>query len=281
MDYTLNQLSPGIFYIEVEDQFDLSLFFLRIQECFESPYKNIKGKNFTLLEFMKTYSKDRGNDFTYVTDWAGFNVSGKLIDDLYNKKNISKIRDFNPYDEKMAELHEMMCRLNEYEKGIAPKIINLKQALKKPIVKYKDRKTKKSLTDEILFSKGKNITAINNVIHKERFNSHYYLIGALPGDTTTLKHELCHAFFNLYTSYKADAYVILSTLSDSITKKANKWLSDLGYCKEVLDDELQAYLTFDWDDLIREIKFTKKEEKSLLKASDSLRSNFYKYIKPE
>jgi hypothetical protein len=279
MNYALSQLSPGIFFIEIEDAFDLSIFFLRVQEYYESPYKQIKGKNFTLLEYMKVYSEDKDNAFTYVQDWSGFNVPGKQIDKLYSAKNISKIKDFNPYDEKMKELHKVMSQLNEYKKTIAPRIIDLQELSNKSIVKHKDYTSNLPLSEEILFAKGTNVKVVNNIVHKERHNTHYYLIGALPGDTSTLKHELCHAFFSLYPQYKTDTLLILSTLSVRILDKISKWLLELGYSKEVMDDEIQAYLTNDYDDILIHVEFTKNEHKKVISVSDKLRENFFKYVK--
>jgi hypothetical protein len=278
MNYTLDQLSPGIFYIEMENAFDLAMLFLRVQEYCESPYENIKKKNFTLLEYMKAYCKDHDNEFTYARDWAGFNVSGKAIEKLYSKKNYSKIRDINPYDERMSELHEAMCRVNEYKKAIAPKIIDLQDLSIKAIIKHKDSSKNSYLTDEIV-NTSKNTRAINRIINKERHNNNYYLIGALKDDTITLKHELCHAFYNLYDEYRIEAFSILRNLPTKAIEKLSYWLADMGYACDVEDDEFQAYLTHDYDDVVTEIKFTKAEQKAVLKASNLLRDNFYKYVK--
>src|SRR5206468_3707182 len=49
---------------------------------YESPYKEIRGKHFTLEQFMDRYARARGN-FTYTTDWSGFNVPGHIVDNFF------------------------------------------------------------------------------------------------------------------------------------------------------------------------------------------------------
>ena len=46
---------------------------MRPQEYYESPFNNIRGKYFSVEEYMDTYAKENGS-FTYLTDWCGFNI---------------------------------------------------------------------------------------------------------------------------------------------------------------------------------------------------------------
>jgi hypothetical protein len=57
---------------------------MRLQEFYESPFKEIRGKLFSLELFMDLYAQQQGN-FTYTTDWSGFNVPGHVVDDFYLK----------------------------------------------------------------------------------------------------------------------------------------------------------------------------------------------------
>jgi hypothetical protein len=83
----LEELVNGIIHIHYDTQEGLTRAFLRPQECFESP--EFRGKVFTLDEFKKWYianspkGKSTG-EFTYFTDWNGFNVPGDIIERLFN-----------------------------------------------------------------------------------------------------------------------------------------------------------------------------------------------------
>ena len=95
---------PGednIFVCTMKDIYDLSMTFMRVQEYYESPFKQIRGKHFNFLEFMKLYSLKFGDGaFTYPSDWAGFNVPGKCVVELY--KTIYD--DYNVYDSVMTKI---------------------------------------------------------------------------------------------------------------------------------------------------------------------------------
>lgn len=86
---------PGLIHIQYDTQYEVSSTFLRLQEFYESPYPEINGKYFTLDKFMDLYAKDKGN-FTYTSDWSGFNVPGDVADsfnDIYSEKMIPKEYD--------------------------------------------------------------------------------------------------------------------------------------------------------------------------------------------
>src|SRR5437667_5675479 len=72
---------PGIYHFQAKDQYELTSTFIRLQEFYESPYKEIRGQYFELDTFFDIYAKKMGN-MTYFTDWNGFNVPGHIIDDF-------------------------------------------------------------------------------------------------------------------------------------------------------------------------------------------------------
>lgn len=76
------EIIPNLFHLNFETQYEVTSTFLRMQEFYESPYKNIRGKYFTLEEYMDTYAADKGS-FTYFEDWIGFNVPGNVVIDFY------------------------------------------------------------------------------------------------------------------------------------------------------------------------------------------------------
>jgi hypothetical protein len=75
----LTQIKPQVYYLLFDTQYELCSTMMRMEEFYESPYKNIQGKYFTLEEFMDTYAKHKGN-FTYTSDWNGFNVPSSVIE---------------------------------------------------------------------------------------------------------------------------------------------------------------------------------------------------------
>jgi hypothetical protein len=89
-------------------------------------------------------------------------------------------------------------------------------------------------------------------LFKYRYDN-FYIIGAQ--NDSVLRHELAHALYASSIKYRnsIDTY-ILKHKSD--LKKTSKYIIDKGYCKEVLNDELQAYITDNEDEYI--IKNTPK-----------------------
>jgi len=78
----LKQIYSGLYFLKFPNQYELTMTMIRLQEFYESPYLKIRGKVFTLEEFMDIYAKNTGN-FTYCTDWNGFNIPGEIIIDFY------------------------------------------------------------------------------------------------------------------------------------------------------------------------------------------------------
>lgn len=99
--YRLKELYPGIYLCTIKDVYELAMTFCRVQEYYESPLTGIRNKQFTLIEFMHKYSKQREGVFTYAADWEGFNVPGNVVAELYRKG----IKDYNYYDEVIHEIH--------------------------------------------------------------------------------------------------------------------------------------------------------------------------------
>jgi hypothetical protein len=216
--YKLKELYPHLYLCTIEDMYDLTMTFCRIQEFYESPFKQVRGKRISLLELMALYAKKYRGSFTYPIDWAGFNVPGPVISKLYD----NEIADFNDYDGVIKEIHD--------------KIIN------------------------------------------ETGNSNYYLIGS-NSDKHTIAHEVCHALYFLDKEYRKKTKVILKKLNKSVYKKAASVLYDLGYCKAVIDDELQAYLSTEFYTLKEKTKLNKRELANLTDVVLEFKNNFKDYKK--
>jgi hypothetical protein len=73
-------IKNSIIHIRFDNQYEMTSTMVRIQEFYESPYQEIRGKFFTLDKFMDVYTKNNEKSvFTYFTDWEGFNLPDKTI----------------------------------------------------------------------------------------------------------------------------------------------------------------------------------------------------------
>jgi len=99
--YTLKKLYPGVYLCTIRDMYHLTMTFCRVQEFYESPFKQIRNKKFTLVKFMELYSRKNNGSFTYTVDWGGFNVPGAVVNKLYKLG----IDDYNKYDDVIEEIH--------------------------------------------------------------------------------------------------------------------------------------------------------------------------------
>lgn len=74
----------------------------------------------------------------------------------------------------------------------------------------------------------------------------YYVIGAVDGDKTTIKHEICHALYYLNDSFRHEARGILSEFNIHHNQECAKLRKTLNeeyvYAEDVLDDEMVAWL---------------------------------------
>ena len=74
----INHPMPKVLHLEFDSRIEMNLSICRIQEFYESPYDNIKGKYFTLEQFIRTYSDKEGN-INYFSYWEGFDIPRKSI----------------------------------------------------------------------------------------------------------------------------------------------------------------------------------------------------------
>jgi len=83
-------------------------------------------------------------------------------------------------------------------------------------------------------------------IFKYRHDS-FYIIGA--NDESTIRHELSHALFSYSVQYKAQINQLCKTYAKQL-KPLKEFLLSKGYHQDVINDELQAYIT-DNDELVK------------------------------
>jgi hypothetical protein len=58
-----------------------------------------------------------------------------------------------------------------------------------------------------------------------------------------IEHETAHAFYEIYPKYKKACKKMLKDVPKSVISHSKKKLTNIGYGKNVLDDELQAYFS--------------------------------------
>jgi len=96
----VREIAPNIFGVIIKDRYQRAMLFCRYQEFYESPYKEIRGKYFTMEKYMDLYREKNGEKFfTYPGDWSGYNIpSEKLWKalDTFSKKGRGE------YDEIMS-----------------------------------------------------------------------------------------------------------------------------------------------------------------------------------
>lgn len=68
----------------------------------------------------------------------------------------------------------------------------------------------------------------------------FYIIGAQ--NNSILRHELAHALYATNPKYKLEIDNFLKKNQKKL-RNTNKYILGKGYCKEVLNDEIQAYIT--------------------------------------
>lgn len=110
-------ISEGIYHIRAENRYQLTSTFMRMQEFYESP--KFRGKVFGIEEYMDWYASEYGN-FTYTSDWSGFNVPGNIVrkffelfwDDLFEKEH-----SLYELIEKQVEGKEKFYLIGTFEDG--------------------------------------------------------------------------------------------------------------------------------------------------------------------
>lgn len=76
----IKKVKPNIYAVIIKDDYDRAMLFCRYQEFYESPFKEIRNKFFTLETLMKIYTKkNKKQCFTYPSDWVGYNIPSDVL----------------------------------------------------------------------------------------------------------------------------------------------------------------------------------------------------------
>jgi hypothetical protein len=80
-------------------------------------------------------------------------------------------------------------------------------------------------------------------------HDNFYIVGASSEET--IRHELAHALFSYNNQYKFKINHICKIYAKEL-KSVKKYLLDKGYHAEVINDEIQAYVTDNDNDFIQQ-----------------------------
>jgi hypothetical protein len=83
LNYNFSQIRKNVFLVQADSQYALTSMFMRPQEFYESPFEEIRGKYFTLEQYMDRYAKEN-RKFTYFEDWSGFNIPSEYFSKFFN-----------------------------------------------------------------------------------------------------------------------------------------------------------------------------------------------------
>jgi len=85
MSIQVEEIATNVLHVIADTQYDIASTFIRVQEFYESPFEEIRGHFFTHEHYMDVcaHGNNRsGSDeikFSYLEDWAGFNVPGNIF----------------------------------------------------------------------------------------------------------------------------------------------------------------------------------------------------------
>lgn len=84
---------------------------------------------------------------------------------------------------------------------------------------------------------------IKHVKTKINDGSKWYLLGVDNVDGKTTQHEVSHGFYCVREDYKKEMDELINSLPKTTFNKLKEILLNMGYCDEVIYDEIQAYLS--------------------------------------
>ncbi len=200
-------LTDKIHLLIFNTQKQLTSTFLRFQEHYES--KKFKDKIFSLSEFKKWYTKNsfhgkNNKEFTYYSDWDGFNVPSHILKPFYEKK-------FAPLSKREEIFLRIFRGLKEpyYIMGVCKKTENLFDTINHEIAHglfYLSKGYKKEVLD--IMSKYK-IKHIKNKLRKLGYHE-------------SVVDDECNGYILFYKKYLN--ITIPKKLADDLKRVYNKYL---------------------------------------------------------
>ncbi len=107
---SVSEIFPKCIHLHFKTQYEVASTMMRLQEFYESPYENIRGKHFNIEEYMDTYASAMSN-FTYTCDWTGFNIPGNIVDEFFEK--FSDLLDKEIYLKEMIDKAKKKAKIKD------------------------------------------------------------------------------------------------------------------------------------------------------------------------
>lgn len=118
---------------------------------------------------------------------------------------------------------------------------------------------------------------ISSITHLDPGSTAYddfYIIAVTRKEIDLLSHELAHGLYSTNANYREDMSKCQQQLSKSVQSGVFDYLKSVGYCDEVLDDELQAYFSTGLTEPIKQFeKFTAPFQKTFNKYAKKIKFN--------
>jgi hypothetical protein len=207
-NYKIVEVRDRVFAVIMEDDYARPMTFLRVQEYYESPNPEFRGKNFNIWDFIEWYSRDHKDAFTYAFDWGGFNIPLPIAWECYEGKEKGK-----------KQMYDCVRSMPDTWKS------KWDETMKDIIWEVQSR----------MFNK------------KSKRDMNAYIIGAKDTENSTFQHEVAHGLYYTNKEYKELMDEITETIEWQDYLKFEKNLLDMGYTAAVIPDEIQAYLTSGWE----------------------------------
>jgi len=223
IEFKIEEVVPKVFAVIVKDHYHRGMLFCRVQEYYESPNPDFRSKHFNIWDYIEWYSREHNDSFTYTLDWGGFNIPLPIAWECYEGKE--KPNKKVMYDGVRSMPDNWKSPYDEVMKDI---IWNIQSRM---------------------FNK------------KNKRDMNAYIIGAPSMEDTTFDHEVCHGLYYTNKEYKALVDEVTLTIPTDVYSKFKKNLLDMGYTDLVIDDEIQAYLSTNYE----YNKFTKGISKKVCK----------------
>jgi len=165
IEYKITELFPKVFVFIVPDNYIRAMLFLRIQEFYESKNRRFKGKKFSFWDYKEWYSSIKKGNFTYTSDWSGFNVPLKVA---IKCKGVSKIE--TPYDREMNKSLNKICKMTDVKKAYLLGVDSIESSIFKHEVAhalyYTNKEYKKSMDQITKLISVKKLKAIKTELKK-------------------------------------------------------------------------------------------------------------------
>jgi len=236
IDYKITEVRDRVFAVTIEDGYDRAMTFMRVQEFYESPNPDFRGKHFNIWDYIEWYSRTKKGAFTYAFDWSGFNIPLPIAWECYEGKDKPTKK---MYDSVRSMPDSWKSKWDETMKDIV------------------------WLVQSKMFNK------------KNRRDMNAYIIGAKDMEGDTFQHEVAHGLYYTNKEYKQLMDEITEAIPLDIYLKFRNNLLSMGYTESVVDDEIQAYMSWGWE----YAKFSKGVNKKVCKAlNKEYQKVFNKYL---